>query len=128
MTNKITSSGRSYRKYDLMERTAKFGEDAIDFAKKIPESTVAKVLIGQVVRAATSVGSNYSEADDASTQKDFVYKIGICRRETKESMYWFRMIVKAVPLLKPQAEILSAEAQELKLIFSAIINKTNKNN
>ena len=78
-------------KYDLEERTAKFGENIIQFAKNIPDSTITKPLISQLIRAGTSVGSNYCEADCAETRKDFVHKIGICKKEAKETKHWLRM-------------------------------------
>jgi len=111
-------------KYDLKERTAKFGEEIIKFAKKIPEDNITRSLISQLVRAGTSVGANYCEADDASTKKDFFYKIGICRRESKESKHWLRMTITAKPPLKDKAIPLLDEAQELNLIFSAIAKKS----
>ena len=111
------------QKYNLRERTEKFGRNIINFAKTIPENSITKSLISQLVRAGTSVGANYCEADDASTKKDFFYKIGICRREAKESKHWLLMIVEAAPSLKSNASLLSSEAQELNLIFSAIINR-----
>lgn len=114
------------KKYDLRERTAKFGEDIINFAKKIPENSITRILISQLVRAGTSVGANYCEADDASTKKDFFYKVGICRRESKESRHWLRMTITAVPSLKDKTGSLLNEAQELNLIFSAIINRGKK--
>lgn len=123
MTNEVPMTQRSNKKYDLRERTAKFGDDIINFAKKIPESAITRPLISQLVRAGTSVGANYSEADDASTRKDFFYKIGICRKESKESRHWLQMIGTAVPSLKDEAKPHSNEAQELNLIFSAIINR-----
>ena len=126
MTNKITMNQTTEKKYDLEERTGMFGESVINFAKKIPETAVTKSLISQLVRSATSVGANYCEANDASTKKDFVYKIGICRRESKEAKHWIRMAIQAVPTLKDLAKPLSGEAQELNLIFSAIIRNSNK--
>ncbi len=72
------------KKYDLEERTAKFGENIIDFAKKTPKNIVTIPLINQLVKAGTSVGSNYCEADCAETKKDFEHKLGICSKESKE--------------------------------------------
>ncbi|MEI8349013.1 MAG: four helix bundle protein [Candidatus Omnitrophota bacterium] len=123
MTNKISMIQANNSKYDLRERTAKFGENVINFAKRIPESTINRPLISQLVRAATSVGANYCEADDATTKKDFLYRIAVCRKESKESKHWLRMVTMAIPALKDEANLLSNEAQELNLIFSAIINK-----
>lgn len=57
--------------YDLEERTAKFGEAIVLFAKKIPHRPVNNRLIDQLVGAGTSVGANYCEADDGVSKKDF---------------------------------------------------------
>ncbi|HLD35374.1 MAG TPA: four helix bundle protein [Planctomycetota bacterium] len=111
------------RKYDLEERTAIFGENTIRFAYKIPSRPQTVSLIEQLVAAATSVGANYCEADDASSKKDFLYKISICKREARETKYWLRMVAVAVPSLKEEAKILWQEAKELHLIFAAIWRK-----
>jgi four helix bundle protein len=63
-------------KYDLEERTAVFGENISAFAKRIPVNPVTLPLISQLVRAGTSVGANYCEADDVCSKKDFRHKIG----------------------------------------------------
>ncbi|MFA6534068.1 MAG: four helix bundle protein [Patescibacteria group bacterium] len=109
--------------YDLGERTAKFGEVIIRFCKNLPYNENTRILTSQLIRAATSVGANYCEADNASSKKDFKYKIGICNREAKETMYWLRMIAAAAPQLKEEIRKYWREVHELNLIFSAIINK-----
>ena len=114
----------SSKKYDLEERTAKFGEDIIEFAKKIPKNTITIPLIDQLIRAGTSVGSNYCEADCAETRKDFEHKLGICKKESKETKHWLRMIARAVPELKDEARKLWQEANELNLIFTSIVKKS----
>jgi four helix bundle protein len=92
----------------------------IDFAKTIPQSPVTSRIISQLVGAATSVGANYVEADDAVSKKEFLKSIGTCRKEACEAKHFLRMIVRAVPALKPQARTLWIEAKELHLIFSKI--------
>lgn len=106
--------------YDLEERTARFGEAIIEFAKKIPVNPITEPLIGQLVRAGTSVGSNYCEADDSGSRKEFRYRISVCKRESRETKYRLRMIAVAVPELKAEARVLWTEAKELNLIFGAI--------
>src|SRR5947209_9111194 len=108
------------RVYDLEARTARFGEATIDFARTIPQDAVTYRLIGQLVGAATSVGANYVEADDAVSKKEFLKNIGTCRKEARETKHFLRMIVRAIPDLKPQARLLWSEARELHLIFSKI--------
>src|ERR1700745_3837195 len=106
--------------YDLEERTARFGEAIIDFAKTIPQNPVTNRVITQLVGAGTSVGANYVEADDAVSKKEFLKSIGTCRKEARETKHFLRMAVRAVPELKPQAGTLWLEARELHLIFSKI--------
>ena len=108
------------RVYDLEERTALFGEAIIDFARTIPQDAVTNRIIRQLVAAATSVGANYVEADDAVSKKEFLKSIGTCRKEARETKHFLRMVVRAVPELKPQARMLWLEAKELHLIFSKI--------
>jgi four helix bundle protein len=112
--------------YDLEERTARFGEAVIDLAKAIPQNPVTSRIINQLVGAATSVGANYVEADDAVSKKEFLKSIGTCKKETREVKHFLRMTVRAIPELKPQARKLWMEARELHLIFSKIW-RTGKN-
>ena len=108
------------RVYDLEERAARFGEAVIDFARAIPQDAVTNRLINQLVGAATSVGANYVEADDAVSKKEFLKSIGTCKKETREVKHFLRMAVRAVPDSKPEARKLWQEARELHLIFSRI--------
>ena len=77
-------------------------------------------IISQLVGAAASVGANYCEADDAVSKKEFLKSIGTYRKEARETKHFLRMVVRAVPELKPQARTLWIEAKELHLIFSKI--------
>jgi four helix bundle protein len=108
------------RKYDLEERTAVFAERVIDFAVEVERNAATLPLITQLVRAGTSIGANYCEADDAESRKDFRHKIGLCRKEARETKYWFRMIARAAPKSKQSARPLWKEAKELHLIFCKI--------
>ena len=110
--------------FDLEERTARFGESVIAFAKKIPLNEITRPLICQLVRAATSIGANYVEADDSDSKKDFRFKIGLCRREARETKHWLRMIVAAEAQLRDDAKPLWREAKELNLIFGSIRRRT----
>ena len=67
MTNQIQKP----KKYDLMERTAKFGEEIIEFASRLSNNSINRPLISQIVRSGTSIGANYMEADGAESKKEF---------------------------------------------------------
>jgi four helix bundle protein len=132
MTNRQLNDGqadnedrdRVRRPYDLAERTAKFGEAVIRFAKTVKLNAVTAPLVRQLVRSATSVGANYCEADEAGSRKEFCYRISICQREARETKHWLRMLAAAE---SPRAEArqLWQEANELNLIFAAIFRKSN---
>ena len=111
-------------KYDLEERTQKFGENIIELAKELPRSIITVPIISQLIRAGTSIGANYCEATGASSKKDFRNKIFICKKESQETKHWLRMIVKAVPEIRDEAKKLWKEAQELTLIFNKINSKS----
>jgi four helix bundle protein len=108
---------------DLEERTARFEEAIIRFARKIPRGPVANRLIDQLVGAATSIGANYSEAKDAVSRKDFKNRVGTSRKESKETMFFLRMIAAADESLIEEARRLWREAKELNLIFGSIWRK-----
>jgi len=109
--------------YNLEERTAKFGEILIKFCNKIPRNPITNPLITQLVKCGTSIGANYCEADDAESKEDFRHKIGIVKKECRETKHFIRMVVMAIPLFKEEARSLWQEAKELNLIFNKIYHK-----
>jgi four helix bundle protein len=115
-----TGSGKPY---DLGERTALFGEDVIDFLKRVPVSPITRRLIDQLTGAGTSVGANYCEADDAPSKKAYKSSIATCKREAREAKFFIRMIVRALPGLREEAKPLWQEAKELHLIFCKLYHK-----
>lgn len=121
MSNEVQS--QKPKKYDLEERTARFGEEIIDFAKDLPKNAINLPLINQLIRSATSIGANYMEADGAESKKDFEHKIAICKKEAKETKHWLRMILRANPNKLEECQKFWQEAQEFTLIFSSIIKK-----
>ena len=114
--------------YDLEERTATFGENIIEFVKKIKKDEINRSLISQVVRSATSIGANYMEANAGSSKKDFRNKISLSRKEVNETKHWLRMLAKAAPENKDMCKKLWKESHELTLIFSKIIKTCDLKN
>lgn len=113
------------QKYDLEERTAKFGEDVIKMCQKLPKNIISTPLINQLIKSSTSIGANYCEADDAESKRDFKHKIGICKKESRESKHFLRMLAIAEPTMDDVMDILWQEAKELNLIFNTIYRKVS---
>jgi four helix bundle protein len=120
MTKKTNS-----KQYDLEERTFKFAQRVREFVKKLPKTLANIEDSVQLVDASGSVGANYIEANEAISKKDFVYRIKICRKESKESRYWLRLVDTAEDsaLEKERAELVQ-EATEQMNIFGSILQKS----
>jgi len=113
------------KKYDLEDRTLKFAKDCIDLCKTLAGDAVNRELISQFVRAASSVGANYREANDSISKKEFYHRINISRREAKESKYWLELLLHSNKKLTEKIEPLVDEALQLARIFASIA-KGNK--
>lgn len=111
------------KKYDLEDRTLEFGKRIIRLAKALPKNTINFKLIDQVVRSGTSMGANYREANETETKKDFRFRIRICRKEGKETVYWLNLIIEANPEFEKRMQLLIKENIELVKIFAAILEK-----
>ncbi|MBI2031611.1 MAG: four helix bundle protein [Candidatus Levybacteria bacterium] len=112
------------KKYDLEDRTLDFGKQIIHLIKTLPKNTVNLTLGSQAIRSGTSMGANYREANETETKKDFCFRIRICRKEGKETIYWLNLIIEANPELEQRIKPLLQEATELVKIFAAILEKS----
>jgi len=108
--------------YDLEERTETFAKRCRDFVRKLAKDLTNLEYSRQLIRASGSVGANYIEANEALGKKDFLMRIKISRKESKESRYWLRLIIPGDGQQQEQ-EWLVQEATELMMIFSAILRK-----
>jgi len=107
--------------YNLEERTVKFSIELISLCKLIKRSMLNENIIKQVLRSGTSIGANYYEANGATSKADFKSKIHICKKESKETMYWLRLLIGVVDKdIKDKIKILWEENKQLTLIFSKI--------
>ena len=110
--------------YDLEERTAVFAERVRDFCLLLPKNAVNAEYIPQLIRSGSSPGANYIEANESIGDKDFKMKIKTCRRESKESAYWLRLVITNESVeMENERKSLRQEAKEFVLIFNAILKK-----
>jgi len=112
--------------YDLEERTAKFGEDIIKFCKTVKPNYIIIPILTQLIKAGTSIGANYCEANNASSRKDFRNKIFICKKEAQETKHWLKMLRVASPELTDEINVYLNEIQELLMIFQKICSSLAK--
>ncbi len=119
----VLLSKHNKKDLELFDRTAEFSEDIIDVLKEIKDTSINYPLKSQLVRSATSIGVNYMEAEDlVSYKKDYLHKLRVCRKESKETIYWIRLLAHANPDFRNVLKSYYNEAKELMLIFSKIIS------
>ena len=113
------------KQYDLEERTLEFANLTVKFCKKLSKTVINGEIVKQLIRAATSVGANYIEANEALSKKDFLMRIKICRKEAKESRYWLLLLdtINNKEREKEREDLIK-EATELMNIFGSIIHKS----
>jgi four helix bundle protein len=118
----IIQIANSNKKFDLEERTLKFGIEIINFAKTIEQTAITRPIISQLIRSGTSIGANYSEANECNSKKDFYHKINLAKKEAKETVYWLS-VLENIANDKTRLRALKQKAHEFVLIFSTILKK-----
>lgn len=111
-------------RYDLEDRTLEFAKEVIGFIKTIPKTMANIEIAKQAIRSATSIGANYIEANECLSKKDFVMRIKICRKESKETTYWLKLAELRNEDGEKKRELLIEEASQLTKIFSSIVERS----
>jgi len=114
------------RENDLLKRTFDFGINVILYLRLLPETSEIKVIKYQLIKASTSIGANYEEAQAGSSKADFIHKVNIALKEARESNYWLRMLA-ALEGEKDELLILMKESNELKNILGSIVKNAREN-
>ena len=112
-------------KYDLEQRTEQFATDVRRFVRLIDLDITNREDAKQVVRSSGSIAANYIEANEALSQKDFIHRMKVSRKETKETRLWLNLIRVNDEILKVEKDRLVIESTELLKILSAIISKSD---
>ena len=110
--------------YDLEERTYLFAKNCRLFIQKLPKTISNIEDEKQLVRSSGSIASNYIEANEKLGDKDFQFRLKIARKEAKESILWLRLLKDINAKFETELTQLLDEADELRKILSAIINKS----
>ena len=110
---------------NLEEKLLQFALKTIRLISLIPYKREFDVFRNQLSKSATSIGANYQESQAAS-YAEFRQRIQICLRESRETLYWLKLLRELFknqsPLDGKIQEILN-ESIELKNIFGTIFNK-----
>ncbi len=112
------------RQIDIHRRIYQFVLRVINLTKQLNRTSQNSVFVKQITRSASSIGANSTEAEAASTKKEFTRCFTIAKKEAKETLYWLRLIADTNDPLKSRMEQLIQENDELVRIISSIILKS----
>ncbi len=119
--------GKDMNQEEMKQRTKLFALGVIQLVESLPKERTAEILVRQLLRSGTSVGSNYRSACRARSIADFISKMGIVEEEVDESLYWMELLIEAGMEVSGNMEALMKEAGELLSITVASIKTARKN-
>ncbi|MDP1710494.1 MAG: four helix bundle protein [candidate division WWE3 bacterium] len=108
------------------ERCYRFARDCAGAVKSLGKIAQNQIYSRQLIRSSLSIPANYIEAQEALSRRDFLYRLRICRKESKESIQWIRLIVETNDSGIENFEMLLQESKELMLIFSKAVGTALK--
>jgi four helix bundle protein len=113
-------------KTELEGRTLAFSVSVIRFVGLFGRGTAVDVVGRQLVKAATSIGANYREANRSESGEDFIHKTGIAEKEAAETCYWLEICLHAGLAPEPKVLPLLDEARQLLAILTTINRKSKR--
>jgi len=111
----------------ITERTFQFALRIIKLCRALQKEYIGRTLSGQLLRAGTSVGANIEESQAAQSTADFIAKMSIARKESRETLFWLRLIRESKMVPAQRLEKIILECDEITKIISSIIINTRKN-
>jgi len=120
------SNGKNYKKgFDLEKRTFIYATNVIEFTEIVQRNIINNEILKQIIRSSGSIGANYIVANESLSKKNFLMHIKICRKESKETAYWLKLLNLNNTNYQTKCEPLIDEAIQLKKIFSSIVEKSS---
>jgi four helix bundle protein len=104
---------------ELKKRTKNFALRILKLVAALPETVQCRTVGGQLVRAGTSVGSNYRAACRSRSRAEFIARIGVVLEEADESAFWLELIIEGQLLPEKLVQPLLDEANVLTSIMAS---------
>ncbi len=119
--------GRDGKPNPARDKSYEFALRIIKLCKYLKSERKEYILSKQILRSGTSIGANVEEALGGQSRRDFLAKISIAYKETRETHYWLRLLTDSNFLNKDAAKPLLGDCEELLRILGSI-QKTTKSN
>jgi four helix bundle protein len=84
------------------------------------------VLSKQILRSGTSIGANIHEAIASQSKRDFIHKLAIAVKESRETSYWLNLLKDSEYITNDKFVILNNLCDEIIKILNSIILTTKE--
>ncbi|HET9917552.1 MAG TPA: four helix bundle protein [Candidatus Binatia bacterium] len=112
---------------DIKERTFEFALEIVKFCRSLDERPgIGRTLGRQLLRSGTSIGADVEEAQAGQSRADFISKYSIALKETRETIYWLRLLDGSGYLIGDRFKELASEAEEISRVIGTIIVNAKK--
>jgi len=105
----------------IQEKSFAFAIRIVNLYKYICDEKKEYILSKQVLRSGTSIGANIEEGLGGQSDKDFISKLNIAYKETRETIYWIKLLSKTDYLSQEQTDSILSDADELSKIIAKIL-------
>ncbi|HMU43419.1 MAG TPA: four helix bundle protein [Ignavibacteriaceae bacterium] len=111
----------------ILEKSFHFAVRIIKFYKvKLKDNYNLNSLFKQLLRSGTSIGANVSEAQSAFTKKDFINKLGISLKESRETEFWLKLLKESEIISEKEFTSLFSDCEELSKLLTSIIKSSKE--
>jgi four helix bundle protein len=104
----------------VQEKSFAFAVRIVNLYKYLVKEKKEFVLSKQLLRSGTSIGANVEEAIGGVSEKNFLNKLGISYKESREAVYWLKLLYATDYITKDEFESLHNDADELCKILGKI--------
>lgn len=110
----------------IQTKSYAFALKIVKMYMRMYKNSEVKDLLRQVLKSGTSIGANVEEAEGGQSKRDFIAKMSIAYKESRETNYWLRLFKDAEILEETEAEALKQDSEELMRIMTAILNTSKR--
>jgi four helix bundle protein len=111
----------------IQDRSLEFAVRIYKICQEIQKKKKEYSITNQIIRSSSSIGANSFEAINAQSKADFIHKLSISLKETSETQYWLKFMVKTDLINELQFQKNFQESIEIHKIISTIILRTKEN-
>ena len=111
----------------LLEKSISFAARIVKLQRYLVKEKKEHTIANQIIRSGTSIGANINEANYGQSKADFISKMNIALKETAETEYWLRLLVKAEILADKECETMLSECLDMKRMLISTLNTAKGN-